>query len=532
LREGGLSFSRGWLAVAIAAVVWGAAQTIPVRHLWDPDEARYAEVTREMLGSNQLLVPFLYGETYAHKPPLYFWSQASLRLMGANWTLAAVAPPLLAMLATLLLLPRFAESLGLGRATGNLAALILASTPFAAGMALTGRMDMVLTLLHTAALLLLARLLGVFGGPEAPRRAVHLGFWGLVGLSVLTKGPVALALPLLAAVTVRALARRSTSLRPLLAGGGPLLFLAIVLAWVVPAALAGGREYAVELLIRQTADRVVPGSFGHPEPFWFHVATYPLTGLPWSPLVIVAAVAALRRRDRSAPLYLAVGVVSLVVLFSIASGKLALYLLPMFPIAALLAADHLARGGAGARACLVIGSASLCGVGAAVASIPLWQPAPVPEPQLVALAGAALLVPSLAALVVVLSSREVTARPVRALAVAGLSFVAATLPLATRVMEPTMNLAGLAAAVVAAEPERSVGFIYQERFPGLCLYAERDFTVLESPTDLARVLRSGRWVVIEDRDLRKLPAEVRAMVGESRSFPHKRRALLLIRAAA
>ncbi|HUP43615.1 MAG TPA: hypothetical protein VM599_10445, partial [Thermoanaerobaculia bacterium] len=41
--------------------------------LWNPDEARYAEVAREMRLFGDWLVPRLNGEVYAHKPPLLFW---------------------------------------------------------------------------------------------------------------------------------------------------------------------------------------------------------------------------------------------------------------------------------------------------------------------------------------------------------------------------------------------------------------------------------------------------------------------------
>ena len=47
--------------------------------LWNPDEARYAEVAREMLVDDSPLIPRLNGAVYTQKPPLHFWS-----IMGAS----------------------------------------------------------------------------------------------------------------------------------------------------------------------------------------------------------------------------------------------------------------------------------------------------------------------------------------------------------------------------------------------------------------------------------------------------------------
>ena len=54
--------------------------------LWNPDEARYAEVAREMRLLGEWFVPHLNGEVYSQKPPLLFWliNLASLVTAGLN----------------------------------------------------------------------------------------------------------------------------------------------------------------------------------------------------------------------------------------------------------------------------------------------------------------------------------------------------------------------------------------------------------------------------------------------------------------
>ncbi len=513
------------------AVLAGAALTLPFRHLWDPDESRYAEVTREMLASRQMLVPLLDGEPYPHKPPLFFWAQAAFRSCKLSWTAAAVLPSLAAFLGVLLVLPGMAQRLGLERRVGLLASALLASSPLAIGLALSGRMDMLLTLSHTVALLCLARMLGV-GGPPAAGAGVHLAFWASVAAGVLTKGPVALALPLLAALTMWAVVRPRVTLRPVFVGWGPPLALAVVASWLVPAAHAAGGGYLQEILVSQTTDRVMASPYAHPEPFYFHFLTYPFTGLPWSPLVIVAAVHALRRRGRGAATFLALASLALLLMFTAVGGKLVLYLLPMFPAALLLAADAVLRGLRGVRPALTAGAALMAAVGAGFAFSSRFRVELAADPWLVAAGGAAVLLPALAALVRSVRAGDDSTRPLAPLVAAGAAFAAITLPVAGHALDPFMTVQSLAREVVELEPGHESGLVYGDRYPGLSLYADREFTLLPTPEELRSALAAGRCVVIAEKDLRRVPREVRPPTVVEARILHRRRVILLVRGEA
>lgn len=520
---------RSLQILTVVAVLVGAALTLPFRHLWDPDESRYAEVTREMLASHQMLLPLLDGEPYPHKPPLFFWAQAALRAGGVPWTAAAVLPSLAAFLALLALLPRLAVDLGLDRATGRLAGALLASSPFAVGLALGGRMDMLLALTHTLSLCFLAQLLGV-GSPPSARWQTHMAFWTSVAAGVLVKGPVALALPLLAALAMWAVSRRRLSLRPLWVGWGPVVALAIVAAWLVPAALAAGGAYLQDVVIRQTAERVTANAFAHPQPFYYHLVTYPITGLPWSPVVILGCVCALRRPGRDAATFLSLAVVTLLLLFSAVAGKLAIYLLPMFPVASLLAADALRRAVPGLRLALAAGGSVMAAAGIALAISPHLRAEMASAPWLVGISGAAVALPAL--LATLTTARGAAAAPAHAMAVlcvSGAVFSGLALPIVAEAIDPFMSTWALGRAVAEREPGRDEGLVYGDRYPGLSLYGARRFAMLASPQELDSALAAGRCVVISEKHLRLVSSTLSMPVVELARAPHRRRILLLVR---
>jgi 4-amino-4-deoxy-L-arabinose transferase-like glycosyltransferase len=126
-----------------------------------------------------------------------------------------------------------------------------------------------------------------------------------------------------------------------LAGGA-----ALILAWAVPAAIAGGPQFRDAIFWGQSAGRMV-SSFAHRYPWWFYLPALPLMLAPW--LLWPRGWRGLSRAmlaDSGVRLLL-VGLAFAFVFFSAISGKRWQYLLPEFTPFALLAAVALAgtKGG-------------------------------------------------------------------------------------------------------------------------------------------------------------------------------------------
>ncbi len=70
-----------WVLVAWVVAFW----RLGYLSLLDPDEAHYAELTREMLRAHSWLVPLLDGAPFIDKPVLFHWLQGlSVAALGES----------------------------------------------------------------------------------------------------------------------------------------------------------------------------------------------------------------------------------------------------------------------------------------------------------------------------------------------------------------------------------------------------------------------------------------------------------------
>jgi 4-amino-4-deoxy-L-arabinose transferase-like glycosyltransferase len=305
------------------------------------DEPRYARIAHGVLDSGDPLVLRLDGEVYREKPPLWYWSAALAgAVTGDLDDLTVRLPSALSTVALLVVLAVLSSRLLGDRKVGILAGALYVLTYEGLTQATRARLDTTLTLLTTAAAAVF--LLGLREG-RSGYRAYVVG-WILVGLGFLTKGPPAILPPLLAVAAFAVVRRDARAALRIAPARGLLTALAVLAAWFVPWSLRIGSGGVAEIWSRQVADRVV-GEPAHAEPIWFYLEQLPERLLPWTILVpgfVVAWARGLWRPDRDRRM-LALWFAGGVVVFSLFAGKRTLYLLPFYPAACLLLADHLAQ---------------------------------------------------------------------------------------------------------------------------------------------------------------------------------------------
>ena len=329
----------GAAAIVVLVLVVGCPSLF-TRDLWNPDEPRYMEVAREMVVLGDYVVPHLNGAIYAEKPPMFFWLAGLLWRAGVSYQSGRVVT--IAAVCGALLLGFHLGKRWLGAQGAVLSMGAALSTFIMLSFTKMGVLDPLLTLF------IVASIVSGFGAlHDSGRRAAAL--WAIcyaaMGLATLTKGPVGLLVPGLILLAYALMNRRQVR------GGGKAhllglaVFTAIVLAWVVPAALSGGPEYTRTILLKQNVGRAVR-SYSHRNPAHYYLLRWPLYFFPWSlvlPFALVAAFRQWRRQGDRLPLLAALWFLVPLVFFSLISGKRINYVVPAAPAVGLLVGWFLAR---------------------------------------------------------------------------------------------------------------------------------------------------------------------------------------------
>ena len=310
------------------------------RPLNEPDEGRYSEIAREMIETGGWLVPHFWYLPHLDKPPMTYWLvAASMKIFGQNeW--AVRLPVALAGVSGVWATFLLGCAMG-GRRVGLWSALILQSATLYLIQARMLTTDIFLTQFIAWAVYFFWRSWTAMGKGEF--FAWHLAAWVAIAGGFLTKGPVALIIPV---ISFKALliARRERISKTVVGGliAGFILFLILVAPWFL-AVFSRVPESAHYMILGQAAghflgttikNRVgIPGYF-----IWI------LAGglLPWSLLLgwlwRRTHWRSLEHAAKGGWLLLNVWAIFTFILFSLSHAKLPAYILPIFPALAVMLA--------------------------------------------------------------------------------------------------------------------------------------------------------------------------------------------------
>jgi 4-amino-4-deoxy-L-arabinose transferase-like glycosyltransferase len=321
-----LRFLTLWLLIVVIVLCIGLG-AFP---LLDPDEGRNAEVAREMALTNDYVMPRLDALPYLDKPIVYFAAEAAaMEVLGPTET-AARLPALLFTFATAAFVWWFARRLWTAN-EAMIAAIVTLATPLTVAFSRTVIFDSALAFFITVALgCFYLSVEAGFSRPVPAKAGTYTVLaWAAMGFGVITKGPVAIAVPLLVAIPYAIWCKRGGAIWSF---KGLIVFVVVIAPWVwaISRAVPDFLHYVV---VTETAQRLATKALKRTGPPWYFVPFLLFGALPWSVVVLAS-----RWRKEKESVYLALWVLIPFVFFSLSQSKRPQYILPLMPAVALLAA--------------------------------------------------------------------------------------------------------------------------------------------------------------------------------------------------
>jgi len=307
---------------------------------WDPDEAHYAETTRELVETGDRMAPYYNEQPFFDKPILFHWLQGiPMALLGPTEFAARLTPALAAL--ALIGVTAWVGVVLLSVDAAIVAALLLATSPALFALARYAILDTVFTLF-------------LFGGAAlvsvaALRGRPRLQWYGYlaIALAVLTKGPLALVLCGLAfGLTIILSPEARGRLLTLRIFSGIAIVVVVSAPWFMYMGLRFGDRFVNGYLLDENlrlyaADRFAPTASSS---VWFYFRVLGAGLLPWT-MVIVGRlyddIRAALRRDGSieaVDVLLWSWTIAIVVFFTCSKFKLDHYVFPVAPTLCLICA--------------------------------------------------------------------------------------------------------------------------------------------------------------------------------------------------
>jgi 4-amino-4-deoxy-L-arabinose transferase-like glycosyltransferase len=323
--------------------------------IWDANEAFYIETPREMLQSGDFISPTFNYVPRLNKPVLSYWIVAGFyKVFGVS--IGVQRLPIALGAVTIIL-----GALLLAYAAGDLEAGLWAATGLAVAprLVMFGRrifIDIYISMFMTLTLTFFAL---AERYPERRRLFLFL-MYACVGLGVLTKGPVAAALPALVFGMYLLLHRELKRVTQMMIPLGIVIVLAIVVPWYAALYQRYGWTYITSFIVGENIARYTEGlGVEQRRGLSFYLPVVFSDSFPWSLCLFGAAGLWLAdRRTRRAlktppeiPTDLAFRIQTLlwlwilviVIFFTFSAAKQDLYIFPIVPAVAALAGLFIAR---------------------------------------------------------------------------------------------------------------------------------------------------------------------------------------------
>ena len=372
-----------WLFFLFAIIaIYFFGLSIP---LLGPDEARYAQVAREMYERGDFITPTLGGFNWFEKPALLYWLQIfSYKLFGVSEFAARFGSAIfgLGTILSLWILGKFAsnsesktENQKPKTDFANWLALISASSIGLLAFSRGASFDIILTFPITASLVcyflfelflqnhyfsenpnfVLTKSAKIVSANNKLLKAYLflVGFYFFIGVALLAKGLVGIIFPFAIVFFYHILKLELLPSKIFLISlfWGTIISILVASVWYLPMYLTHGQTFIDEFFIQHHLNRFTSNKYQHPQPFYFFFWVLPLMTIPWLPFFLASIWSFFKVQSPKSKVQSEIKLSTFafawllvpLVFFSLSGSKLPGYILPALPAALILTAEYVWR---------------------------------------------------------------------------------------------------------------------------------------------------------------------------------------------
>ena len=302
----------------------------------DRDEARFAQSSKQMLTSGDYITPRFQQDLRAKKPVGIYWMQSfSASLFGADhiasYRLPSIIGGLLAVAAVTILASFF-----LTPTQTILSGVLLACSLVMVVESHLAKTDAMLTALIIIQQSILWRILNIARSGVYVSGKYSVGFWGVMALAILVKGPIAPLIAAFTVLTILAVERRLDLFKPLRPVLGLVILTSLVMPWVLMVTSATDGAFLNIAIKGDLVNKLQSGQESHGAPPLTYLLLVMITFWPAS-LFLARGITVIKATWRDPNILFCLGwVVPFWVLLELTPTKLPHYNLPLFAAMAIV----------------------------------------------------------------------------------------------------------------------------------------------------------------------------------------------------
>jgi len=334
------------ILLIFSAVIYLSA--IGFKELWKTDETRVAGISANMTRTGEFTMPYLNGEEFLEYPPLYYWTTAiSYEVIGKTLFASRFSSAIAAIFSALLVFA-LVRKMGHEPITALMAGIIVTTTGQFWSVGNRCLVDMMLTFFIVVSIYAFYTIHISFANKEKFSR---IFVWILLlilsfGFGIMTKSLLGLAIPSCALffwLLIESILNKSLYLKSWMA-----LFICSILSfipvglWMLRLYEKFGYDALHTVAVINTFGRFFGTYNEHENPMWYYLEKLPEQFLPWTVILGFIVVFMIYKKvkfsfNRDNRLFFC-WIIFPFILFSLSTGKRPVYLLPLYPGAAVIMA--------------------------------------------------------------------------------------------------------------------------------------------------------------------------------------------------